>query len=107
MNNKERLEELIMPCFDIDEDGYYCLNERQKDDIVQDIASQLVRNGVIIQRRGKWINDPPYHASNGRYLKAQECSVCHVLYISDGNMPYSNHPYCAECGVRMEATYDC
>lgn len=49
---RDRLEELLMECFDIDEDGYYCLNERQKDDIVQEIADHLIKNGVTMQQ---WI----------------------------------------------------
>ena len=51
---------------------------------------------------GYWINTPPYRAVNGSYKKAQECSVCDAFYVSDGNAPYSNHPYCAECGAKMD-----
>lgn len=51
---------------------------------------------------GYWINIPPYHAMNGNYNKAQECSVCRAFYVSSGNTPYSNHPYCAECGAKMD-----
>ena len=51
---------------------------------------------------GRWINTAPYRASNGNYNKAQECSVCHAYYVSPGNTPYSNHPYCAECGAKMD-----
>jgi hypothetical protein len=51
---------------------------------------------------GRWINTPPYRASNGNYNKAQECSVCHSLFVSPGNTPYSNHPYCCECGAKMD-----
>lgn len=50
---------------------------------------------------GHWINTPPYYASNGNYNKAQECSVCHAFFVSSGNTPYSNHPYCCECGAKM------
>lgn len=53
--------------------------------------------------KGKWINDPPYYANSGEFLKAQECSVCHALYISPGATPYANYPYCANCGAYMEA----
>ena len=51
---------------------------------------------------GKWINIPPYRALNGQYLKGQECSVCHSFFVSEGNTPYSNHPYCCECGAKMD-----
>lgn len=51
---------------------------------------------------GYWINTPPYRAVNGSYKKGQECSVCNAYYVSDGNTPYSNHPYCAECGAKMD-----
>ena len=33
--------------------------------------------------RGYWINDPPYYA-NGKHLKAQQCSVCHSLFVLMG-----------------------
>jgi hypothetical protein len=51
---------------------------------------------------GYWIDTPPYHALNGSYNKAQECSVCHAFFVSPGNTPYSNHPYCCECGAKMD-----
>ena len=53
-------------------------------------------------RHGKWINEPPYKAVDGTYKKGQECSVCHSYFVSDGNTPYSNHPYCCECGAKMD-----
>ena len=52
-------------------------------------------------RHGKWINELPYTA-DGKYLKGQECSICHSYFVSDGNKPYSNHPYCPQCGAKME-----
>ena len=61
---------------------------------------------VQLVRHGEWINEPPYYA-NGKYLKAQECSVCGAFYVSDGNTPYSNHPYCAECGAHMKPSTTC
>ena len=66
------------------------------------LANHLISNGVIVQKHGYWINTPPYRASNGNYNKAQECSVCHALFVSSGNTPYSNHPYCCECGAKMD-----
>lgn len=51
---------------------------------------------------GHWINIPPYTAINGRYNKGQECSVCHAFFVSSGDTVYSNHPYCAECGAKMD-----
>ena len=56
----------------------------------------------ISNAHGRWINIGPYYASNGNYNKAQECSVCHAFFVSPGNTPYSNHPYCCECGARMD-----
>ena len=56
---------------------------------------------VVEVRHGEWINQFPYYALDGRYLKAQECSICHSIFVSDGNTPYSNHPYCCECGAKM------
>ncbi len=53
-------------------------------------------------RYGKWLNEPPYIA-DGKCLKGQECSICHSYFVSDGNKPYSNHPYCPQCGVKMES----
>lgn len=57
---------------------------------------------VVPVVHGYWINTPPYRAVNGSYKKGQECSVCNAFYVSDGNTPYSNHPYCAECGAKMD-----
>lgn len=57
---------------------------------------------VVEVKHGKWINESPYYALDGRYLKAQECSICHSVFVSDGNTPYSNHPYCCECGAKMD-----
>lgn len=51
---------------------------------------------------GHWINTPPYTASNGEYNKAQECSVCNAYFVSSGYTRYSNHPYCCECGAKMD-----
>lgn len=51
---------------------------------------------------GYWINTPPYTASNGEYNKAQECSVCNAYFVSSGYTKYFNHPYCCECGAKMD-----
>ena len=72
-----------------------------------DAIEQAYRNGYEdgkrdAVKRGYWINDPPYRTLDGRYFKAQECSVCHSVFVSDGNTPYSNHPYCCECGAKMD-----
>ena len=57
---------------------------------------------VVEVKHGKWINEPPYYALDGRYLKSQQCSFCYSVFVSDGNTPYSNHPYCCECGAKMD-----
>lgn len=57
---------------------------------------------VVEIKRGEWINVPPYRTLNGQHLKGQECSVCHSFFVSEGNTPYSNHPYCCECGAKMD-----
>jgi hypothetical protein len=71
---------------------------------VGEIAS-IIANRPLVEaepiRHGKWINEPPYTADE-KYLKGQECSICHSYFVSDGNKPYSNHPYCPQCGARME-----
>ena len=56
---------------------------------------------VVEVRHGYWIHEPPYIAPNGKYLKASECSNCHAIFVSNGNEPYSDHPYCCECGAKM------
>ena len=53
-------------------------------------------------KHGYWINEPPYRTIDGRYLKAQVCSSCDAYFVSDANKPYSNHPYCCECGAKMD-----
>jgi hypothetical protein len=57
---------------------------------------------VVEVRHAYWIHEPPYIAPNGKYLKASECSNCHALFVSNGNEPYSDHPYCCECGAKMD-----
>ena len=51
---------------------------------------------------GKWINEGPYKSVGGDWMKAQECSVCHAIYTSNGNTPWSNHNYCPNCGAKMD-----
>lgn len=57
---------------------------------------------VVAIMHGEWIHEPPYTALNGKYLKASECSNCHAVFVSNGNEPYSDHPYCCECGAKMD-----
>jgi hypothetical protein len=58
-------------------------------------------------KHGYWINTPPYSTMNSGWYKAQECSVCRAYFVSDGHTPYSNHPYCCECGAKMDAKEGC
>ena len=51
---------------------------------------------------GKWIKDGPYRAVSGNYNKSVTCSVCNSLFISNGNEPWALHPFCCECGAKME-----
>lgn len=71
------------------------------DDHVE-LAKYLVDNDITSTIHGYWINTPPYTASNGEYNKAQECSVCNAYFVSSGYTRYSNHPYCCECGAKMD-----
>lgn len=50
----------------------------------------------------KWESIEPYTAINGQYLKAQVCSNCDALFVSGGNEPYNNYPYCCVCGAKMD-----
>lgn len=68
---------------------------------VCDLVDALIANNVTVQEEGYWINIPPYRAINGDYNKAQKCPKCHAFFVSNGNEPYSNHPYCCECGARL------
>ena len=63
-------------------------------------AAQAVDAVEVVH--GHWINTPPYTASNGEYNKAQECSVCKAYFVSSGYTRYSNHPYCCECGAKID-----
>ena len=67
-----------------------------------DTIKNIPTADVVEVKHGYWINTPPYIAMNGAYNKAQECSVCSAFFVSDGNTPYSNHPYCCECGAKMD-----
>lgn len=51
---------------------------------------------------GKWIKDGPYRAVSGNYNKSVTCSVCNSLFVSNGNEPWALHPFCCECGAKME-----
>lgn len=70
--------------------------------IIKDEIDEAPSADVVEVKHGHWINTSPYIASNGNYCKAQECSVCHALFVSPGNTPYANHPYCCECGAKMD-----
>jgi uncharacterized paraquat-inducible protein A len=69
---------------------------------ISKFLDRLTAANVVVQKHGYWINTPPYRASNGNYNKAQECSVCNAYFVSPGNTPYSSHPYCCECGAKMD-----
>lgn len=64
-------------------------------------ADKLLEADVVPVVHGEWINIPAYIGADGKLHKAQECSVCKAFFVSDPNKPYSNHPYCAECGAKM------
>ena len=68
------------------------------------LADFMIAHGVTVREEGYWINIPPYRAISGDYNKAQECPKCHAFFVSNGNEPYSNHPYCCECGARLSPT---
>ena len=68
---------------------------------LRDILDEASTVDAALVVHGKWINTPPYYALNGEYNKVQECSVCHAFFVSSGVTPYSNHPYCCECGAKM------
>lgn len=65
-------------------------------------AIELVRpesvKGIIY---GHWMNEGPYEAFGGVLKKSQQCPICYAVYISGGNDPWPNHPYCSECGARL------
>ena len=75
------------------------LDVRLNRDFIIEALTNRYENTV---KHGKWVNEPPYTTVDGEYLKGQECSVCHAYFVSKGNTPYSNHPYCCECGARMD-----
>jgi hypothetical protein len=79
----------------------WCGQEYYATSIIQDEIDEAPSADVAEVVHGHWINVPPYRALNGSYNKGQECSVCHAFFVSPGNTPYSNHPYCCECGAKM------
>ena len=98
MANEKRLIEYISReevCMLCDNKKEYCGKEKCPVYKVPTVDAEPVVHG-------RWINTPPYYAPNGNYNKAQECSVCHSLFVSSGTTPYSNHPYCCECGAKMD-----
>lgn len=80
---------------DIDGETYGDLRD------IADFIAEFPAADVVERKRGEWINEPPYHTGDGRYLKAQICSCCRAFYVSDGNTQYSNHNFCANCGADM------
>lgn len=96
MTDREKLVELIMLCFDIDEDGYCCLNERQKDDIVQEIVDQLISHGVTVQKHGRWVEKPNPWGQDGSH--SYDCSVCGKRTCVVGEKLH----FCPNCGAKMD-----
>lgn len=50
----------------------------------------------------EWINEGPYVSAGGEMRKAQICPHCDSVFVSPADTPWPNHPYCAECGVKMK-----
>lgn len=73
---------------------------KKQNNVIDMIQKQPVANVVEI-KRGKWIIEPPYKTSTG-YYKACICPFCHSFFVSDGNEPWKLHPYCCECGAKLE-----
>lgn len=95
---KRNIRVNLMPNVDID--GTVAVENAER--FFLDLIDKTSTADVVELRHGEWINVPPYRALSGEYLKGQECSVCHSFFVSEGNTPYSNHPYCCECGAKMD-----
>ena len=67
-------------------------------DRIEEASVADVRENI----HAKWENINPYRTLDGQYLKGQICGNCHAYFMSNGNEPYSNHPYCCECGAIMD-----
>lgn len=71
-----------------------------------DIVAVYVNQQPTIEAKpvvhAHWINDPAYKSFDGKWKKGQECSACGAYFVSDAIKPYSNHPYCSECGAQMD-----
>lgn len=70
--------------------------------LVKVVISNIEQADVVPVVHGKWINEGPYSSVGGDWMKLQECSVCHAVYTSHGNTPWSNHKYCPNCGAKMD-----
>lgn len=68
----------------------------------ESVVRSMPKADVVAVRRGEWLHDPPYTSLSGEYLKASECSNCYALFVSNGNEPYTDHPYCCRCGSKMD-----
>ena len=62
-------------------------------------AMPIVPSRPII--RAKWLREGPYKTHDGELKKAQCCSFCNAVFVSDGNAPWHDHKYCPECGAKM------
>lgn len=69
-----------------------------RDLCVLDVPAEDVKEVI----HAKWENIEPYRTMDGKYLKGQICGNCHAFFVSNGNEPYSNHPFCCECGSQMD-----
>ncbi len=74
---------------------------------VKRVLMQAPEADVVEVKHGYWIHEPPYYDLNGKYRKGSECSSCHTYFVSNGNEPYSDHPYCCECGAKMDGELNC
>lgn len=105
--DRDKLRELLLNIEKdlIKENGYYDIFTKGFGDCVWQVENFPAADVVEI-KHGYWINEPPYRTIDGRYLKAQVCSSCDAYFVSDANKPYSNHPYCSECGAKMDGEYN-
>ena len=105
MDVREKLVELLFDSL--------CRHIDKSCKLAENIADDLIRNGVTVQECGEWVHPKGYVVSNGFLCSKcghEEASYYHInrrsggVYIADENGNFFYPPklnYCPNCGAKM------
>ena len=88
MTDKEKLSNMI-----------YNASPRLVEEEASQLASRLIKNGVTVQKHGRWVKE-----SNEAYSDACEAYITWTTYLcSECDIELmSSFKYCPNCGCRMD-----